>query len=72
VAFTLKPGEISPAIEIPGAFFIMQVEEVQPAHTRPLAEVHEDIERNLLVAERARLSKQYIDKLKKKTFVRYF
>jgi len=72
VAFTLKPGEISPLIEIPGACFIMLAEEVKPAHTQPLSEVHAEIERNLQVEERARLSAQYIEKLKKKTFVRYF
>lgn len=72
VAFTLKPGEISPVIETPGACFIMLVEEIKPAHTRPISEVHQEIERNLQVAERARLADQYIDKLKKKTFIRYF
>lgn len=72
VAFNLKAGEISPVIATPEACFIMKVEEIKPAHTRPLAEVHGEIERNLQVAERARLGNQYIEKLKKKTFVRYF
>lgn len=72
VAFALKPGEISPVIETPTAMFIMLVEEVKPAHMRPLADARDEIEKNLLVEERARLDKQYTDKLKKKTFVRYF
>ncbi len=72
VAFTLKAGEISPVIETSTALFIMLVEEVQPAHVRPLTEVRDEIEKNMLVDERARLDKQYTDKLKKKTFVRYF
>jgi len=72
VAFTLKPGEISPVIETPNAMFIMLVEENKPAHMRPLTEARDEIEKNLLVDERARLDKQYTDKLKKKTFVRYF
>ena len=72
VAFNLKAGERSPVIETPQACYLMLVEEVQPNHTRPLSEVRDEIEKNLLVDERARLDKQYTDKLKKKTFVRYF
>jgi parvulin-like peptidyl-prolyl isomerase len=72
VAFTLKAGERSGVIETPQACYLMLVEEIIPNHVRPLAEVRDEIEKNLLVDERARLDKQYTDKLKKKTFVRYF
>jgi peptidyl-prolyl cis-trans isomerase SurA len=72
VAFTLKPGDLSPVIETPSNLFIMLVEDTKPAHLKPLAEVRDEIEKNLLVDERARLGNQYIEKLKKKTFVRYF
>ena len=72
VAFTLKPGDISPVIETPGACFIMKVEEAKPAHVRPLDEVRDEIDKNLLADERTRLANQYIEKLKNKTFVRYF
>jgi len=72
VAFTLKAGERSPVIETPQACYLMLVEETKPNHIRPISEVRDDIEKNLLVDERARLDKQYTDKLKKKTFVRYF
>jgi len=69
VAFTLKAGEFSPVIETPKTVCILLVEENKPAHISPLAEVRDEIEKNLLVEERARLDKQYTDKLKKKTFV---
>jgi peptidyl-prolyl cis-trans isomerase SurA len=72
VAFSLKPGEKSGIIETPGAFYIMLVEDVRSAHIKPLSEVRDDIERTLLSRERDRLQKQWIDRLKKKTFVRYF
>jgi hypothetical protein len=48
------------------------VEEVRSAHVRPLSEVRDTIEKNLLLQERARLHKKYIDRLKKKSFIRYF
>ena len=72
VAFTLKAGERSSVIETSQACYLMLVEEVVPAHTRALAEIRDEIEKNLLTDEKARLDKQYTDKLKKKTFVRYF
>jgi peptidyl-prolyl cis-trans isomerase SurA len=72
VAFTLKPGERSGVIEIPGAYYLMLVEETRPAHHKSLGEVRDQIEKNLLLEERSRLEKQWIERLKKKTFIRYF
>jgi parvulin-like peptidyl-prolyl isomerase len=72
VAFRLKAGELSDIIETPEAFFLMLVEEVRLAHHRPVAEVRAEIEQTLLRQERDRLHEKYIEKLKKKTFVRKF
>jgi peptidyl-prolyl cis-trans isomerase SurA len=73
VAFTLKPGQHSGVVEIPGSdtCYLMLVEEKQPAHYKTLTEVRDEIEKNLQVEEKARLEKQWIAKLKKKTFVQY-
>jgi peptidyl-prolyl cis-trans isomerase SurA len=72
VAFSLKPAEMSGVIETPEACYLMLVEEKRSAHVRPLNEVQDEIEKILLTQERTRLQKQYVDRLKKKTFVRYF
>ena len=72
VAFTLKPGEISGVIDTPDAFYIMQVEDRKEAHIKPLSEVRDQVEQVLLAKERTRLQQQWIDKLKKKTFIREF
>ncbi len=72
VAFKLKAGEHSEVIDLPEACYLMLVEETRPAHTRALSELREDIERTLLLQERARLQQRYIEKLRAKTFVRYF
>ena len=72
VAFTLKPGQVSDVIDTPGACYLMLVEQTRPAHVRPLGEVRDDIEKNLRTQEQARVQKQWIDSLKKKTFIRYF
>lgn len=71
-AAALKPGELSGVVETPGAFYIMLVEEKRNAQPRPLSEVRDEIEKVLLDQLRAKATLRYIDKLKKKTFVRYF
>lgn len=56
----------------PEIFYILYVEEKQPAGYKPLSEVQPEIEQTLLVEERARLQKRWIDKLRAKAFIRYF
>lgn len=72
VAFSLKPGQLSDVIETPEACYIMLVEQSRPAHVKPLNEVRDDVEKILRAQEQTRLEKDWIDSLKKKTFIRYF
>ena len=69
-AFALKPGQVSDAIETPDSVYIMLVEQVRPAYVKPLGEIRDDIENTLRTQEQTRLEKQWIDKLKKKAFIR--
>jgi peptidyl-prolyl cis-trans isomerase SurA len=71
-AFSLKAGERSGVIEFPEACFLLQVDEVRTAHVRPLSEVRDEIEKTLKAQEAVRLEKKWIDRLKNKSFVRYF
>lgn len=72
VAFSLQPGKQGEIVETPTACFLMLVEEKRAAHVRPLSEVRDEIEKLLIAQERARLQKQWIDRLRAKSFVRYF
>ncbi len=72
VAFKLKAGEKSGVIDTPEAFYIMLVEDRRDAHVKPLPDVRDQIEKILLAKERSRLQQAWIDKLKKKTFIREF
>lgn len=72
VAFSLQPGQRSGVIVLADACYLLQVDERKPAGLKPLSEVRDEIEKRLLAEEQARLQKKYIDRLKSKSFVRYF
>jgi peptidyl-prolyl cis-trans isomerase SurA len=71
-ALTLPPGQVSDVIETPDACYLMLIEQKRPAHVKPLNEVRDDIEKTLRAQEQARLEKQWIAKLKAKTFILWF
>jgi peptidyl-prolyl cis-trans isomerase SurA len=72
IAFSLKPGQHSGVIELPEACYLMMVDEVRAAHNRPLSEVRDDVERTLKKDESDRLRKQWIERLKRKSFIQYY
>src|SRR6185503_15091841 len=69
VAFSLKPGARSEPIETPSGVYLMYVEQAETAHFRSLSEVRDEIENTLKAEETKRLRKQFVDRLKKKSFV---
>lgn len=71
-AAPLAPGQTSEVINTDDSLYLMLVEEKKPAHAKPLADVRGEIEKSLRVQQQAQLQKQWIDGLKKKTFIRYF
>jgi peptidyl-prolyl cis-trans isomerase SurA len=64
-----NPSSIS-SLPSPQEFYLLQLDDTKPEHYKPLTEVRDLIEKNLLIAEKDRLEKQWIARLKKKTFVR--
>ena len=56
----------------PSVFYLIQVEEKRSAHTKQLSEVRDEIERDLILQERARLQKKWLDRLRVKAFISYF
>jgi peptidyl-prolyl cis-trans isomerase SurA len=68
----LKSGDISEVVETTDAYYLLQVEELRPEHYKPLSEMRTSIENSLVLQERARLEKQWVERLKKKTFIRYY
>ena len=72
IAFALKPGQISDVIDMPEACYIMLVEQARPAHVKPLNDVRDDVELTLRTQAQKQLEQQWIERLKKKTFIRVF
>ncbi len=66
----LEGASATTGLPSPHEFYLLQVEETKPEHFKPLSEVRELIEKTLALAEKDRLEKQWLGKLKKKTFVR--
>jgi parvulin-like peptidyl-prolyl isomerase len=71
-AFALKPGQVSDVIETPETCYLMLVEQTRPSHVKPLNDVRDEIEKSLRAQEQARLEKQWIAKLKAKSFILRF
>ncbi|MCX6895659.1 MAG: peptidylprolyl isomerase [Verrucomicrobia bacterium] len=71
-AFTLKAGQRSGVIETPDSCYLMLVEETRASHVKPIGDVRDEIEKTIQAQERTKTQKEWIDRLKKKTFVRYF
>ena len=71
-AAALAPGQASDIIDTTDTVYLALVEDKLAAHTKPLADIRNDIEKTLRVEQQSQLQKHWIDGLKKKTFIRYF
>ena len=71
-AFALPVGTVSDLVDTPDTCYLMFVEDKHASHVRPLIEVAVDIEKTLRLKQQAKLQKNWIEGLKKKTFIRYF
>ena len=70
--FGAKAGEVSGIQDLGGAIFITKVEERKAAGMRTLSEVRNEIEQTLKSEEMERLRKQWVARLRKNSFIRYF
>jgi peptidyl-prolyl cis-trans isomerase SurA len=69
-AFALKAGGISPVIHIGDSFYILYVEARKNSSVKPLGEVREEIERNLMQQERMKVQQRWIDTLRQKAYIK--
>jgi len=70
--FSAAPGSLSDIIDLDGAVFIVKVEERKSSGMRSIADVRDEVEVMLQNLEKERLRKQWIARLRKKSFVAYY
>ena len=71
-AFQLKPGQHSGIVETTDGYYILQVDDVQPAHVKPLSEMRDQIENILLQQKRAKLQEEWVKQLRAKAYIHIF
>jgi parvulin-like peptidyl-prolyl isomerase len=72
VLFQLRPGQHSGLVEIGDTTWILLVEDLKKDYIKTLPEVRDEIAGTLQAEEQARIGKEWMDRLKAKSFVRYF
>ena len=70
VAFALRPGQISPVVKIGDSYYIMLVEAKKNASIKPMSEVRDEIEKNLIQQERMKTQQRWIDTLRAKAYIK--
>lgn len=70
VAFNLGSGQISPVVQLGDSYYILFVEAKRPARVKPLSEVKEEIERNLIQQERSKAQDRWLETLRRTAFIR--
>ena len=68
-AFALKPGEVSPVIELGDTYYLLFCEAKKTASAKPLKDVRDDIEKVLLQAERQQQQQDWLQKLRRKAYI---
>jgi len=68
----LTAGKHSDVVETDIGYYILLVEDTKPAHTKPLAEVRDIIEKELLQDQRAKMHKDWVKQLRAKAYIRLF
>ena len=69
-AFSLKAGGISPVIQLGDSYYILNVEARKNASVKPMSEVREAIEQNLMQQERMKAQQRWLDSLRKKAYIK--
>jgi len=72
VAFSLPVGKVSPVVQLGGSYYLLYVEDRKAATIKPISEVREEVERNLIQQERIRAQQRWLDTLRSKAYIKIF
>jgi peptidyl-prolyl cis-trans isomerase SurA len=70
VAFSLRAGEVSPVIAIDNTYYIIMVEARRNASVKPIGDVRDEIEKNLIQQERTKAQERWLDSLRQKAYIK--
>lgn len=70
VAFSMKAGEMSPVIELDHSYYILMVEAIKKASTKPYTEVQHEIEQNLIEQEKLKAQERWVQGLREKAYIK--
>lgn len=70
VAFSLRPGEVSPVVAVENTYYIIMVEAKRNATIKPIGDVRDEIEKNLIQEERTKAQQRWIDSLRQKAYIK--
>lgn len=72
IVFGLQTGKVSEVLELNNAYYVLLAEQKKPGVTKPLKEVRDEIESRLLQIERQKQQQGWLDRLKKKAYVKIY
>lgn len=72
IAFALKPGEMSQVVELGGSYYLLYCEAKKAATVKPLKDVHDEIEKALLQADRQQQQTDWLAKLRRKAYIKMY
>lgn len=70
VAFSLRAGEVSKAVKIEDTYYILLIEARKNATVKPISEVRDEIERNLIQQERQKSQDRWLETLRRKAYIK--
>jgi len=71
-AFKLQTGQVSQIIDLGANYYILYVEDRNPAVTKPLSTVRDEIEKKVLMTERQAAQDKWIAGLRAKAYIKIF
>jgi peptidyl-prolyl cis-trans isomerase SurA len=72
IAFALKAGEMSQVVELGGTYYLLYCEAKKAATIKPLKDVRDEIEKALTQSERQRQQQDWLQKLRRKAYIKMY
>jgi parvulin-like peptidyl-prolyl isomerase len=72
VVFSLSKGKVSEITEFDRSFYLLLAEDRKEGVSKPLKEVRGDIEKHLMQVEKQKLQQVWLEKLRKKAYIKIY